>query len=779
MSRAVRRTLAAAVATALALTALLPVLHGSDWIVRGLGAVAVVAGTGLLTRQTRVPRALQPLVALLALVAYLLVVFVPGTFSHGLPTGDTVDALRALVRSGTRDLRRYAPPLVPAQGLLLLSTAGIGAVALLVDLCAVTLDRPVVSGLPLLALFAVPSSLLPGGIGGLAFVVGVSGWLLLLLEEGGDRTEQWGRLMRATVPGAKVAPDDGSLARVGRRIGAAALGLAVLVPNFLPGLDHQLAGGSGGGAGKGDGPSSATTYNPITKLQEQLTLPRPRQLFVYTSDDPHPDYLRMTTLDTYTVSGWQSSLLQADPQQARVQKGLSPGVGEAGPTQDLTMRMAVDGDHLDVHWLPLPFGPRSVDVAGSWLWDPTSQTAFSAARTTRALPPYTVRASRPVPTRDALENADPAYPEAMSRYLSPPVVTPFVADLARQVTKGRLTAYDRAVAIQQWFTTPSNGFVYDLKPPLARGGQDPLQAFLTGKRGFCQQYASAMAAMLRVAGVPSRVAVGFTPGQKVGSRQNTWSVTTSDAHAWPEAWFAGTGWVRFEPTPGTARATLPDYTRASTPGPGTPTPTPAPSASASASPRLFKDPDQLLRPEAGGGAGTAGPVAGHRATWVLLGVLLVLLAAAPATGTVLRRRSRSRRADPDVAWDQLRDDVRDAGRQWLPAESPRAAAARLSPSLPADGAEALRRLAHAVEVARYAPAGRRSPVDLTADGTAVRRALLATAPRATRWRARALPPSTLRWASHALGEGAADLLDAIDRGLSWAGRPLRRVLRAG
>jgi hypothetical protein len=66
-----------------------------------------------------------------------------------------------------------------------------------------------------------------------------------------------------------------------------------------------------------------------------------------------------------------------------------------------------------------------------------------------------------------------------------------------------------------------------------------------------------MAAMARVLGLPARVGVGFVPGSALGdgSRQ----ITTSDAHAWPEVWFAGHGWVRFEPTPRSDAVITPDY----------------------------------------------------------------------------------------------------------------------------------------------------------------------------------------------------------------------------
>ena len=89
--------------------------------------------------------------------------------------------------------------------------------------------------------------------------------------------------------------------------------------------------------------------------------------------------------------------------------------------------------------------------------------------------------------------------------------------------------------------------------------------FLTKtKEGYCQQFAFGMAVLARLAGIPARVVVGYTQGSFIGN--DNWQVKTSDAHAWPELYFPGDGWLRFEPTPpnaaglaGQATAIAPPY----------------------------------------------------------------------------------------------------------------------------------------------------------------------------------------------------------------------------
>ena len=96
----------------------------------------------------------------------------------------------------------------------------------------------------------------------------------------------------------------------------------------------------------------------------------------------------------------------------------------------------------------------------------------------------------------------------------------------------------------RWFTEEE--FVYTMSPPLL--GRDTVDEFLFGeRRGFCEHYASAFAVLLRAAGIPARVVVGYQGGER-NPYQAYLLVHQFDAHAWTEAWLDGRGWVRFDPT---------------------------------------------------------------------------------------------------------------------------------------------------------------------------------------------------------------------------------------
>jgi protein-glutamine gamma-glutamyltransferase len=115
--------------------------------------------------------------------------------------------------------------------------------------------------------------------------------------------------------------------------------------------------------------------------------------------------------------------------------------------------------------------------------------------------------------------------------------------LARRITAGSRTAYDAAMAIQTYLEA---NYAYGVDPPARRY---PLEAFLFQDRvGYCQQFSGAMALMLRMVGIPARVAVGFHTGT-YDSSTRSYRVSARDAHSWVEVFFTGIGWVAFDPTP--------------------------------------------------------------------------------------------------------------------------------------------------------------------------------------------------------------------------------------
>jgi hypothetical protein len=117
---------------------------------------------------------------------------------------------------------------------------------------------------------------------------------------------------------------------------------------------------------------------------------------------------------------------------------------------------------------------------------------------------------------------------------------------AEQVAGQTSSPYAAVVALETWFRS-TGGFTYSEQPG-PTPGLPPLVGFVVDtKTGYCQHFAGAMALMLRLLGIPARVAAGFLPGSYHG---DFWQVTDHDAHTWVEVWFRGFGWLPFDPTPG-------------------------------------------------------------------------------------------------------------------------------------------------------------------------------------------------------------------------------------
>ncbi|MCC7118571.1 MAG: transglutaminase domain-containing protein, partial [Anaerolineales bacterium] len=161
---------------------------------------------------------------------------------------------------------------------------------------------------------------------------------------------------------------------------------------------------------------------------------------------------------------------------------------------------------------------------------------------------YEVRALIAAPTVEDLRNAGSAYPDwVTARYLQvPEKLEPQLKALAEKITAASATPFDQAQAITAYLRETIEYQTNLAEVPSS--AQDPLLWVLFDyKKGFCVYYASAEVLLLRTLGIPARMAVGFAQGTYDPSR-GRYIVTHLNAHAWPEVYFPGIGWVEFEPT---------------------------------------------------------------------------------------------------------------------------------------------------------------------------------------------------------------------------------------
>ena len=166
---------------------------------------------------------------------------------------------------------------------------------------------------------------------------------------------------------------------------------------------------------------------------------------------------------------------------------------------------------------------------------------------------YSVVSEIPVTDAQTLRLANPQEMSAVDpAYVQLPSELPErVGELARTITAGLTSEYDRVQAVQSWIRRNTT---YDLNVPRDPPGVDAVDHFLfVTKTGFCEQIASSLAIMLRTIGIPTRLVTGYGPGER-NPLTGYFEVKQSDAHAWVEVYYPGIGWVPYDPTFGVPEA---------------------------------------------------------------------------------------------------------------------------------------------------------------------------------------------------------------------------------
>ena len=769
-----RLTFASVLATMLASLTLVPLVRGKAWLVAVFVLVAVVAGVGAAVRQVTRSWVVVLLAQLAAFALAVTALFLRSAAVWGVLPGPAAwQVLVDLVRAGAEITREDGPPVEPARGLILLVAGGVGLVGLLVDLVAVSLRRPAVAGLPLLAVYCVPAAVLPDGVSWMWFVLAGLGYLLLIAADATDRIRGWGRVLGNLGPDGEGRSVAGGPLSGARRIGVGALAVAVLIPPLVPGLDEQVLG-SGSGSGSGRGNRSIAVVNPILTLRQDLTERANIEVLTYTlQPGQQPQPLRIVADTDYGGERWQPSN-QKIPKDNTVQTdmGRPPGLAQAVETDALQMSVKI-GDYKQ-NFLPLPYPTYKVDIDGDWLWDASTLNVVGSGVDTRNKQ-YTAFYYDVQPTIEQLRGAGAAPQDLVDAYTKLPADFPQALRDRADAVGGTGSPYEQATRLQKYFRE-SGGFQYDTSAPVGTGAndgsQDVLVQFLRVKKGYCVHFASAMAVMARALGIPARVAVGFLPGTQTSP--GNYTVNLRDAHAWPELYFAGVGWVRFEPTPAGRVAQVPAYSTGEQPRQETQTQTQTetdtgPSSSASQSARRPDLPEN-------GGTTTEQPLLTRvlgAIPWRVVGIVLLLglFGLVPLlAATVVRRRRWTRAttatARAEAAWDELRERLSDLGVRWASSWTPRALQRRLATDHELGRAEqeALGRLVDDLESARYMPPGApgRHPDELGEDVRSVADAVAATVPKGRRRRARWFP----RTGVDALG----GLLRSADVAADEAGR---------
>ncbi|MFF2267692.1 transglutaminaseTgpA domain-containing protein [Cellulosimicrobium cellulans] len=607
---------------------------------------------------------------------------------------------RVLSRLSTaRDLTlAEVAPIDPSLPIALMAVGGAVVVFLVADLMAGGLRLSAGVALPLLALW-IPGLVIMGEIPPLAFVVTVAALVLLLAVDNPHRTVR---------RGASARRADGRAAGGLRAVGALVVAVAVAVVA----LGLGTASASLPEVASASWSRLFSSTGQTVRLSDDLDMRRDlaersgEVVLRYRTDSDEVGPLRVFTLTGFDGTNWRRGADRDGTPIEGADQVLWP-TDPTGVEEPTSVRVTLES--LRDTKLPVPTEPRAVDIDGDWSYDdvrdevlgdqPTGAgTAYELAVFPRPLDAATLRGAT---------GADPDDPN----YLDVPATEheQDIRDLATAVVDGAPTRYDQALALQTYFRDVSQ-FTYSTEVPPGDSG-DAVWDFLQDRTGYCVQFATSMTMMARTLGIPARLGVGFLPGERVDDA--SFQVTGRDSHAWPELWFPGQGWVRFEPTPAQQTGPTPRWATpvAVTPGgPGDPGNVPTPGATTGA-----PTAPPSAAPTTPGTGGTIGGAQDDDAPWLLVvGVaLLVALALGGALWLALRRRSETQSLrDAEDAWAELTDRLGALEVRWPTSTTPRRVPAAVVAALQArrgqhprdeDVAEAVAELASALEAERYAP----------------------------------------------------------------------------
>lgn len=613
-------------------------------------------------------RAWHSLVGLLASILMLLWVFVPQHLGLGiLPTPGSIHDIGNLINQARQSMQAEHAPLQSTEGLRLLVASALTGLACLTDVLCILLRRPLLAAAPLLEVLAVASATSSKSANPIWFAAAAIGFLLILLTGTRLQDRAWGPSV------------DGTAGRLGggRRMATAGIAAALIVPLLLPTVPTNLLARAAhhDGIGNGAGAGGQVVLSDLASLRGSLQRPNPTPLFtVQVGIGDSPFYIRQEVDDEFTNTGWRpSGTTFGAPTKLPLTRTNFP-IAPASSTPTNVGAFSINAVftilNLGGKTLPILSNPHAIQVSGGGTWNSRTASVFDVSLK-RGMT-YTESVQQLAPSLDQLHNApdwtgsgDPQL-DAQLRQL-PPNQPAEVVDLANRLTDGLSSPFAKASAISDYFTDGKNGFIYSLTTG-PDDGTNALVSFLNKKAGFCQQYASAAAVLMREAGLPARVVLGYT--HQAPDAQGLITVTTADAHAWVEVYFEGIGWIPFDPTPlagsNTTRAVvLPWATHPNSSGSSTAEPT------ANRGPSSVPTSQSVAAgPNQSDVTAPLVPIIVWQLGLALLGTLVLLLLALFGP-QLIRRRQRRRRLDrakltgnPEPLWLELAATAADRDALW-------------------------------------------------------------------------------------------------------------------
>ncbi|MEE8490552.1 MAG: DUF3488 and transglutaminase-like domain-containing protein [Acidimicrobiia bacterium] len=559
---------------------LLPTEAGVPWAV--VLMMAAVLG-GLVTWAVGHARLRSIWVVLVNVVLFgvFVFVYVGGDIAQSVvPPLDVIDDIRHEMGDGLSIFRSSAPPVSPLAGLVAL-IGGVLWALMALSVWGVLRNNPYLAVVPPVVFYlqlAVIDRQDAPWYWMVAFLVLVGfGLAAIATDQRSGGGHAGGGFQAARIRGVAVPLLSILVVTVGAVAATSAVGDEVPATGVL---DWKSQGGIGPGR-------DSISYNPYLDIRRSLVSSSDTRVFTadVTGETTGPLYWQMLTMDTFRMGpngdSWSAS--EVELERLGNANWEKDEYAFTGHTEAISAEVTIA--QLGNRWLPTLYSTTRVESSERLIKNTARVSpqdgSIQIDGVTRTGMVYRVEADIPRPDVAVMAGTDdgslsPVFAAAaregrfrsvplpgshlvlpdpdFERYTAlPDEFPPGVANLARKVTLGLETDYEKGLALEIFFRSPDNGFHYSIDIPSDQ--QDSgLEEWLLDetsengyRTGYCEQFALSMAVMARSLGIPTRGVLGFTPGRRISDGKI--EVLDRNAHAWVELWISNQGWVRFDPTP--------------------------------------------------------------------------------------------------------------------------------------------------------------------------------------------------------------------------------------
>ncbi len=703
-----------------------PTVSGPPWqfvVLAALALGAIITWTGL---SYRLP---VWAVALLNLAAYTLVAFriaSPGTMTFLLPSGTSLRDLGDQLNQAMAIIRNGIEPVIPVSGLVVI-VAGVFWLVGAVTAYGWVRSRPaviLVPGLVLVLQFATMDRS-PTTLPRIMLFVALLAVAILAVSTD-ERRATSGRMAHRS----GASPRNTATRVTAVAVGVTLLGTVIAVGTLRDSVPYDGVIDWRAATGLTGEFFGSVSYNPFVGIQQSLVTQSDTPLFYARVSGEVPAdeiYFRLLTMETY--EGGQFFADRPDVEPIEAGRWEAAGHAFAGPTARVTTDVLID--RLQMDWVPAAYAPTQVngddaftgalrvrpddgslrldggltytDLVYSVTSDLPQQdlTVLAGDGQGGLSPLFAAAAASEAGVPTPVETEVRPEPPEVERYLQVPEdLDPGIAALARRQTANLTTPFEIGLALESWLRSSDFRYTTDIEP--GHGATDLAEWLLPEysdrpffRAGYCENFATSMAVLARTLGVPSRVVLGFTPGEPT-VESNVVVVRDRNAHAWTELWIPSQGWIRFDPTPRPDPVNPPTVADVADqlgfdpiayleeiPGPGLAF---GPDGlNPQQDPGAIPD-DVPLDIDPGAFDGAIGVGALRIPSWLqpivfVLAVLLLVAGALPLVKLWRRRRrmERLRNGDVAAAWEEIVSRLTDLGEEPSDGMTPDELAARVDP----------------------------------------------------------------------------------------------------